>query len=351
MKQKPYVLIMAGGSGTRLWPFSRSDKPKQLLQLYGSKSLLEHTIDRALQLTKAKNIFIGTNEALMKQIRKSIPAFKSKKQFIIEPMGKNTAPAIALFIEKLKQDKIDGDTPLLILSADHYVEPAKDWAKDIEGAYEQLNQYLFCFGVQTRRPDTGYGYIETAEQLKTDGTLKKIASFREKPDKTTAKKYHESNNYLWNTGVFLFSMSAIYEEFQQHQPEILKLAQEFFKAKSKKRAALFSQMPDISIDYAIMEKSSKLAVICSSVNWDDVGSYEALSRIQPADDNENFTEQAGQVLSLDANDNIILADSTVSLLGIQNCVVVEKNGVILVAARSSLEKIKEVRELAPDNKK
>ena len=146
-------------------------------------------------------------------------------------------------------------------------------------------------------------------------------------------------------------MSAIYEEFKQHQPEILSLTQVVYKAKEKKRSAIFSKMPDISIDYAIMEKSSRLAVICSSVNWDDVGSYEALSRIQPSDENKNFSEQASTVLSLDASDNIVLADSTVSLLGINNCVIVEKNGVILVAARNSLEKVKLLRELAPDNKK
>lgn len=351
MKQKPYVFIMAGGSGTRLWPFSRTDKPKQLLTLYGKVSLLQHTIDRAKLITSEKNIFIGTNKELMKHIRKTTPGFKSKKQFILEPEGKNTAPAIALFITYLASKKVNPDVPLLILSADHFISPAKTWAANIQEAYPELSNRIFCLGVETKRPDTGYGYIEAGPGLGANENLREIESFREKPDSATAEKYHADDKYLWNSGVFLFSLGLMLKEFDAHQPAILETAYRFHKAKKAKKTMIFAQMPNISIDYAIMEKSDRLAVISSKITWDDVGSYEALSRIQPSDKQENYTEQAEYVNSQDSKGNIILADKPVNILGIENCIIVEKNGMLLVASRGSIGKIKELRETAPDSMK
>lgn len=341
---EPYVLIMAGGSGTRLWPLSTESQPKQLLNLYSSNSLIEETINRALLLTKKKRIFIGTNANLKKRIQRQIVWLKNKN-FIVEPLAKNTAPIIALFSAWLKEKGKDLDRPILVLSADHYIEPAKEFKKTVQSVLPEAHKRIWCIGIKPPWPDTGYGYIETGEQLGTP-EHHTISSFKEKPELKQAEDYISAGNYYWNAGMFIFTANLFLSELNQYAPEIVRLATESQKSK-KALKKNFKQMPDISVDYALLEKTQKLGMVKASFKWDDVGSFNALKRILPADKNKNYITISGTQASIKAEGNIVFIEKrrkNIALLGVNNLVIAEKDNVLLIADQNALSDIKEIRE-------
>ena len=346
---KPYVLILAGGSGTRLWPLSRKAKPKQLLALYEKDSLMQATLKRALVLTSKKKIFIGTNQALMKSIRRQIPNLK-KSNFIIEPEGKNTAPIIALFVAYLKRKGKDMQRPIVVLSADHFIAPTEKWVNSVMQAAQYANERIWCMGIKPTRADISYGYIKSGDSLYQTATLKGIDAFKEKPDQATAETYFNSSEYTWNSGMFIFSAELFLSELFSHAPEIHELALKSF-GKKKCLKKFFSKMPNISIDYAILEKSKKLGVVEGDFSWDDLGSFEAVSRIKDADADGNFNPNDANYHSIDSGNNVLYTAELkgVALLGVSGLVIAERKGVLLLAKRDRIGDLKKLREMFPEN--
>lgn len=338
---KPFVMIMAGGSGTRLWPLSRVQRPKQLINVVGAKTLIEEALERARLLTSPDRIYIGTNKDLAAKIQKIVKL--DKRQYLIEPEARNTAPIIAYFTAFLKRNGADDSSGIVILAADHHIEPVEKWAETVKLGLARASERIWCMGIKPNRVETGYGYIEAG--IEVAPRMYAIAGFREKPDYQTANHYLTTERHYWNSGMFIFSLGRIREDLRIYQSEMLKLA-DLCAESAANLAKNFPKMQNISIDYALMEKTKKIGLIQANFLWDDVGSFEALGRIYRADENGNHVI-SGKVISHRAKGNIVKTQLTVALLGLENCVLVEDNGVLLIAKRDALPEIKELREKAP----
>lgn len=338
---KPFVMIMAGGSGTRLWPLSRVNHPKQLINIVGKKTLIEEAVERAKLLTTPDRIYIGTNKDLAAKIQKIVKI--DKKQYLLEPTPRNTAPIIAYFTSFLKHNGAEDVSGVVILAADHHISPATNWAETVKLALARAGERIWCLGVKPTRAETGYGYIEAG--IEVAPRMSSISSFREKPDFQTANHYLTTERHFWNSGMFIFSIGRMREDFRIYQSDMLKLADQCAQSPAN-LAKIFPKMQNISIDYAIMEKTKKVGLVQADFSWDDVGSFDALARIYPADESGNHVVH-GKVFSRRARGNIVKTNLTVALLGLENCVLIEDNGVLLVAKREALAEIKELREKVP----
>lgn len=333
--EKPVVLIMAGGKGERFWPRSRTSTPKQLRKVYSNKTLLKETIDRALTITSLDRIFIGTNASLKKAILEQEKSFP-EKNFILEPEGKNTAPIIAL--ASLYFQKMFGDPIQVVLSADAFIEPVKEFTKTMKIAIQEADSHLVLLGVKPNRPETGYGYIATGKE---NGAAKTVKEFVEKPDAKTATKYIKKENFYWNPGIFIWKTSHILQEFKAHSPEIIEPLLRGFPFKNLgSLAEVFRLLPSTPIDIAIMEKSKNISMIPALFQWDDVGSWLSLARILPEGRDGNH-HQGKEVLHFNAKGNISsVSKDLIAFLGVDNLVVVEESDVLLVASRDGLDDIK-----------
>ena len=342
----PYVLILGGGLGTRLWPLSRSEKPKQILSLTSSKSLIEETLKRALLLTKKKNIFIGSSPELKKVIRKKIKGLPNK-QFIVEPTPRNTAPIIALFCAFLgKKKKEHLKRPVIVLSADHFIGSNKVWSNSIRSTFPFLDEKIFCLGIVPDRPETGYGYIETGEPIFKEKDHLEVKRFIEKPGLRVVKRYLKTQRYLWNTGIFIFKPELFLKELKKYIPKIYDLALKSVKSKAE-RKKYFHAMPKISIDYALMEKTKKLAVVKGDFHWDDIGNFLALGRIKKQDPHQNIVSEGLDYKSISSQGNIMISDDKnikFALLEINDLIVIKNKDLILLAHKRSINQIKELRE-------
>jgi mannose-1-phosphate guanylyltransferase len=334
-KESPVVLIMAGGKGERFWPRSRSNSPKQLQKVYSNKTLLRETIDRALSITSLDRIFIGTNASLKAEILRKDPKFPSNN-FIIEPEGKNTAPIIAL--SALHFQKRFGNPNLIVLSADAFIDPVKEFAKTIERALFETEHGLVLLGVKPNRPEIGYGYISAGKPTDVGFQVK---AFFEKPDYKTAVKYIKKPNFYWNPGIFLFRVETILSEFEKHAPGILHALKNGFPFKNfgdLKNA--FAILPSEAIDTAIMEKSSRIRMVPASFQWDDVGSWISLERILPGDSAKNH-HQGKEVFYHKSKGNISsVQKDLIAFLGVDDLIVVEEPDVLFVSSRNSINEIK-----------
>lgn len=342
--QEPLVIIMAGGKGERFWPKSTESKPKQLQKIYSNKTLLEETIHRATLLTSKENIFIGCNSDLKKAIQKEIKI--KDKQFIVEPIGKNTAPIVALaslYLEEKFPERIH-----VVLSADHYISPEQEFKKTIQKAMDLAKMdYLVTCGIIPTRPDTGYGYIQKGESINEIGF--EVLKFHEKPELSRALEYIKKGFY-WNSGIFIWKGKRIIEEFEKNALEILEPIRNSYKNK-KQLQVVFNKISEVPIDIAIMEKAKKIAVVESSFIWDDVGSWLSLERIylnnaDKLDDKQNILliPKKADFYSYDSHNNIITTESEklYVLMGIENSVIVETEKVFLFAKKEALNNIKEM---------
>ncbi|MBV6494261.1 MAG: Mannose-1-phosphate guanylyltransferase RfbM [Turneriella sp.] len=337
---KPFVMIMAGGSGTRLWPLSRISRPKQLIHIASQKTLIEEAVDRARLLTSNDRIYIGTNKELAIQIQKIVKL--DKKQYLLEPAQRNTAPIIAYFLSFLKKNGADDQSGVVILAADHHIAPKEAWVETVKLALKRAGERIWCMGIKPTRAETGYGYIEKGIEIAP--RLSAIASFREKPDYQTASHYQTTERHFWNSGMFIFSIARMREDLRIYQSAMLKLADDCAQ-NPKMFPKSFLKMENISIDYAILEKTKKVGLVEADFLWDDVGSFDAMARIYPADETGNYVIE-GNVICERAKGNIVKSKMTVALLGIENCVIIEDKGVLLVAKREALQEIKELRAKA-----
>lgn len=337
-------VIMAGGSGSRLWPLSRSLYPKQFIRLTSEKSMLQETVARLDGVEHQAPLFICNEDhrfIVAEQLRETQ---QTHSGILLEPIGRNTAPAIALAALHAQQQ--GNDPTLLVLAADHVInatEPFKQAIRDAEPIAE--SGQLVTFGIVPHAPETGYGYIKKGEAYSEAGFH--VSEFVEKPALATAEHYVQSGDYCWNSGMFMFKASRFLEELQAHRPDILAVCQQAMaQAKPdldfvRVDEAAFEQCPAESIDYAVMENTQDAVMVPMDAGWSDVGSFSALWEISPRDGAGNAV--VGDVLTEAAENNYIYSqDKLVSAVGVEDLVIVETKDAVLVANRHKVQDVKSI---------
>ncbi|MCK0067966.1 mannose-1-phosphate guanylyltransferase/mannose-6-phosphate isomerase [Kordiimonas laminariae] len=349
MKKTIYPVILSGGSGSRLWPMSRSKFPKQFLPMLGNKSLFVQALERVgtdygfgmpLVVANEHHRFIVNEQADKAGIE--------LQSVILEPVGRNTAPAIA--VAALQAAKADPDALLLFLASDHVILDTPGFHKAVNAAACAAKKgYLVCFGMNPTRAETGYGYIQAGEAIEGAKGTCVIESFKEKPDASTAAAYLADGGYSWNSGMFMFAASTILEEFEKLQPEMLtacKMALESAKPDLnflRMGEREFGGVPADSIDYAIMEKTDRAAVVPAEFGWSDVGSFSALAGVQDADADGNVT--VGDVLTVDTKNTFVHGDGhLIATVGVENLVVVATDDAVMIANKDRDQDVKKVVE-------
>ena len=326
------VLLLAGGSGTRLFPLSRKKYPKQFVKLFGGKSLFSLTIERALSLVRKDDILIVANPLLQPLIEKELSEFGGGFEVAYEPLPKDTAPAIAFGVKELMKAGTEESEPILVMPSDHFIKDNRAFKSSVENGMDAARSgYIVMFGIPPTFPHTGYGYIEFRYE-KIGNDVYKVVRFHEKPDLETAKSYISSKRFFWNSGIFLFTSKTLKEEFRKHAGEFLK----FLEGELE-----LEELPSISIDYALMEKTKRTAVVKAGFDWSDVGSWSSVYNLLKSPDSSLFT--VGNVKTFDTKDSIIMGnDRYVITLGVKDLVIVETPDVVLVANKNKSEEIKEV---------
>lgn len=334
------VVILAGGSGTRLFPMSRKCFPKQFLPIAGKKSLLAQTIERFLGKVEAKDIVIVSNadyQFYIKDILKELNA--EEVSIILEPVGRNTAPAIGLACQFCKEALgAKDDEVIFVAPSDHVVEPKEQFIKLVNTA-EKIAQdgKIVTLGVVPDKPETGYGYINAGEKY-ANGAYK-VAAFKEKPSKSIAESYLKAGNYYWNAGMFVFSIKTMLEELSIFEKDIVNILAKGYKVALDK----FSNMPNISIDYAVAEKSDKMAILPFNIYWNDIGSWDALCETLESDVSDNSVD--GDVELLDCNNTMALSNSRMVVgIGLNDLSIIETPDVVLVSKKGDSQKVKKVFE-------
>jgi len=339
-------VILAGGVGERFWPFSRSSMPKQLLPLISRRSMVEETLERIAPLcARGTKPLIVTSKTIAPVLRKRIPG-SIQYDCIAEPVGRNTAPAVAIAAAWIAAGYGD-DAVMAVLSADHAISPQNTFLRSVRYAADLAASLdlLVVFGIQPVRPDTGYGYIELGQKL---GRLGEIGSFRvkrfvEKPSAEKAKRYLRSKNYLWNSGMFVWKVSVILEEFARYMPSIHDGVGKAAAAGFSKKAidAFYRACEKESIDYGIMEQSARVAAVKGVFHWDDVGSWESLCRLLPQNANQTVVS-GGRSYERECVKTIIANNSkmAVAAIGLSDAVLVVADDAVLAIARDKLPAFK-----------
>ncbi|MGI6469251.1 MAG: NTP transferase domain-containing protein [Syntrophomonadaceae bacterium] len=332
--------ILAGGRGVRLWPESRNQHPKQLCKLVGNKSMLDHTIDR-LKQADCHKIVIITSDDLLDSINQLVNKREDRDQIQVmsEPEGKNTAPAVGMVLAQYAQLK---DEVLGIFPADHHILNEHVFNDSLKKASLAADKgHIVTIGVQPNRPETGYGYIEkTKWEIGQIGGVYQVKSFYEKPDTERAQAYVETGRFMWNAGIYIGKIGVLFEEFRKHLPEIYAVARKGYDTYKQS----YAKLPNISLDHGIAEKSDRMAVVPADMGWCDLGSWNALSEIRPADEQENVCE-GHDIIAMDSRRCIVKqGEKTIVLFGVQDLVVVETDDVIMVADRNKCQNIRSLTE-------
>jgi mannose-1-phosphate guanylyltransferase/mannose-6-phosphate isomerase len=348
-------VILSGGAGTRLWPVSREAHPKPFMKLADGQSLLQKTFIRAAALEGVQDILTITNREYYFQTRDEYEAVRktapnAQPLFLLEPMGRNTAPAIALGAFQLTE-RFGPDALMLVLAADHLIENQQAFAEAVYRAATLAGQgKLVTFGIVPDAPETGFGYIECGAALDQAGSFA-AACFVEKPSEELAREYLASGRYLWNSGMFCFTAGAVLDQLRRHAPAIYEGAASCWEATLAKAGSSpemaeidrdsFAQLTDISIDYAVMEKSADVAVVPGSFGWSDIGSWNALGELTPPDDAGNSV--IGEAVLVDVGNSFIQSeDRMVAAIGVNNLIVVDTPDALLIADRDRAQDVKKV---------
>ena len=320
-------LILCGGAGTRLWPLSRQSRPKQFYPLFGGKSIFQETIER--NRVVADRFYVASNATQMKWVQEQLIATGNPPaRFLIEPVGRNTAPAIALVCLALDPDEVVFVTP-----SDHRMSRLDDYWRAVGRARVLAEEgYLVTFGIEATYPETGFGYIEA------DGEI--VKSFREKPDLATAQSYLDSGRYFWNSGMFVFQAGTFLAELERHCPDVLSACR---KGGAMPTMEQMLAIPSISIDYAVMEKSDRVRVVSTDPGWSDLGSFDALVDEVPKDAAGNGVLGDTPPVFVDARNNLVVGSGRkVALVDVDHLLVIDTDDGLLIVKRGSSQKVKEV---------
>ena len=325
------VLILAGGSGTRLWPLSTKEYPKQFLQLDNSgETLLQKTVNRHLGFVKPEDIFFLTNQKYRDIIVEQVgEAFEDN--LVLEPVARNTMPAIALAVKFLLDKKgASLDDTVIVSTSDHYISPVDKFESCVREAEKLAKEgWIVTFGVKPTEPSIGYGYIQK------DGY--RVKRFVEKPNLEKAEEYLASGEYYWNSGMFIFSIRTIIEELEKYVPEIFR----FLEKKYEHVVDNFENMPSISIDYAIMEKSQKAAFVPLTASWSDIGSFDQL--YQNLDKDENNNVFMGKVVNHGSKNSLVMGKNRlIAVIDVEDLCIVDSGDAILITKRSSSQDVKKI---------
>ncbi|SEM20567.1 mannose-1-phosphate guanylyltransferase [bacterium A37T11] len=343
-----FAVIMAGGIGSRFWPVSRTAYPKQFLDILGTgRTLIQSTYHRFLQIIPKENIFIVTNELYVDLLKEQLPEIPDNC-ILAEPVMRNTAPCIAYACHKLKN--LNPDATIVVAPADHLILDTPTFLKDISHALEVASKhpFLITLGIKPSRPDTGYGYIQFNEKT-IEGEFKEVKTFTEKPDLELAKTFIRSGDFLWNAGIFIWSANAILDAFAQLQPEMNEVFLEGSAAfntpeELKFIASAFVRSPNISIDFAIMEKADNVYVLPSDFGWSDLGTWSSVYELAEKDYLGNAVIPSDNVIIYDSSNCMVNVpdDKLVILQGLRDYIVVESNNTLLICPRNQEQDVKKI---------
>lgn len=345
---KRYAIVLAGGSGTRLWPLSRSSKPKQLLCLNGAESLLQQTVRRVLPMVDASHVVTVTSAEYRFEVAGQLLALDAALAggVLAEPMGRNTLPAIAWAVARIARET--PDALIGVFSSDHAVANDDAFLRAWQSAEAAAKEgYVALFGMQPTEAATGYGYIQSGKPLAgaNSGPLSEVhqaARFVEKPDLATAQGYLTEGGYYWNGGMFVFRADRFMEMVKQHQPQIFGAIQTLAEKNDALAAAdVYASMPDLSIDYGLLELADNVAVVPVDMGWSDLGSWESIYQQRGKDAQGNMLE--GDVLALDSQDNLLWSEhGLVATLGVANLAVVQTRDATLICPRERVQDLKQL---------
>ena len=348
MNQDNYAIIMAGGIGTRFWPMSTTEHPKQFHDILGiGKSLLQLTFDRLNHLVPSGNIYIVTNEIYEDQVLEQLEGI-SKDQVLLEPMMRNTAPCIAYAAFKIHQQ--NSNARLIVAPSDHLITNELEFYKNIETALETADkeQSLITLGIKPSRPDTGYGYIQYLCDVTAENKdLKKVKLFTEKPNLEIAKQFVESGDFLWNSGIFIWSSAAIIKAFGSYLPEMHELFYEgnkFYNTPEEKNYInkIYPTCQKESIDYGIMEKADNVFVLPVSFGWSDLGTWGSLYTHISKDENKNATVNDNTMFYQSSNNIVNVEKGKLAVIqGLDDYIVVDENNTLLICKKEEEQKIKQ----------
>ena len=341
---------MAGGVGSRFWPVSTTDFPKQFHDMLGSGStLIQKTFSRLSKLIPAENIFILTNERYNNLVLEQLPMVK-QEQVLLEPAMRNTAPCILYASLKIK--KQNPNALMVVAPSDHWIEDEDEFSRNLQQCFDfcQKENALMTLGIQPTFPNTGFGYIEFDKS--DSNPIKKVNQFREKPDYETAKSFLQSGNFLWNGGIFIWSVKAITEAFEKFQPQmnaLFQLGVESYNSSNEKKfiEENYANAENISIDYAVMEKAKNVYVLPATFDWNDLGTWGQLHEKLDKDENNNGVINAKVVME-NASNNIVRSDANKIIVidGLHDYIIVDKEGILLIYPKSKEQDIKRITALA-----
>lgn len=351
-----HLVIMAGGIGSRFWPMSTKECPKQFIDVMGcGRTLIQLTVDRFEGVCPKENVWVVTSEKYADIVREQLPEIP-ESNILKEPCRRNTAPCIAYVCWKIKSRNPKAN--VVVTPSDHVVMNVKEFQRVITSAlsYTELSDAILTLGMKPTRPETGYGYIEAdlSNSSASNKEIFRVDSFKEKPDLETAEKYIRHNNYFWNAGIFVWNVNTIINAFRIYQPEIADIftamIPHFYTENEQKEIdAHFPECPNISVDYAILEHSDEIYVFPADFGWSDLGTWGSLYDLSQKDENNNATLHC-EARYYDSHGNIVtLPKGHMAVIqGVENCIIAESNGVLLICKREEEQQIRQFHMDAED---
>lgn len=339
------ALIMAGGKGTRFWPISTEEKPKQFLNLIGNYTMIQMTVKRILPIIPIERVFVCTGERYVDLVKEQLPNLP-ERNIIVEPEGRNTTPCIAL--SALVMKRYYKNATMVVLPSDHLIKDENKFTNIIMDGNEFVNgnrDAILTLGMQPNRAETGYGYINYGELVKFG--VNKVKRFVEKPNKEKAEEYLKSGKYLWNGGMFIWKIETIINEIKRYVPNVYETLSAIETVKENELQELinnkYNETDEISIDYAVLEKSNNVYVLPSEIGWDDIGSWRSIERYREKDKYGNIVTSNTQIIESEQN-MVVNNKKKVVMIGIENILAIEEGNTIFVVNKDYMENLKEYKE-------